>query len=94
MDSDCPSSEALNRFSPSSIREGDAPLLAHSVTRVKKKEVIHSLPRFPSRAHSGDASLAVFDLRQKKLEGRVSNQEDELLSVQILKVKKKTKKME
>ncbi|CAN0011479.1 unnamed protein product, partial [Laminaria digitata] len=34
---------------------------------------------------SGDATLAVFDLRQKRLEGRVTNQEDELLSIQILK---------
>jgi len=38
------------------------------------------------RPSSGDATLAVFDLRQKKLEGRVTNQEDELLSIQILKV--------
>eukprot|EP00904_Undaria_pinnatifida_P000792 jgi/Undpi1/10713/HiC_scaffold_29.g13161.m1 len=36
-------------------------------------------------ATSGDATLAVFDLRQKRLEGRVTNQEDELLSIQILK---------
>eukprot|EP00903_Cladosiphon_okamuranus_P007933 g7658.t1 len=36
-------------------------------------------------ATSGDATLAVFDLRQKKLEGRVTNQEDELLSIQIVK---------
>ena len=35
---------------------------------------------------SGDATLAVFDLRQKKLEGRVTNQEDELLSIQVVKV--------
>lgn len=38
------------------------------------------------RTNSGDATLAVFDLRQKKLEGRVTNQEDELLSIQIIKV--------
>ncbi|CAM9783246.1 unnamed protein product [Ectocarpus sp. 12 AP-2014] len=36
-------------------------------------------------ATSGDATLAVFDLRQKRLEGRVTNQEDELLSIQIVK---------
>lgn len=38
--------------------------------------------------NSGDATLAVFDLRQNKLEGQVTNQEDELLSIQILKVKR------
>lgn len=38
---------------------------------------------------SGDATLAVFDLRQKRLEGRVTNQEDELLSIQIVKVRPK-----
>lgn len=31
----------------------------------------------------------MFDLRQKRLEGRVTNQEDELLSVQIVKVRPK-----
>lgn len=36
--------------------------------------------------NSGDATLAVFDLRRNKLEGRITNQEDELLSIQILKV--------
>lgn len=31
----------------------------------------------------------MFDLRQKQLEGRVTNQEDELLSIQIVKVRPK-----
>lgn len=39
--------------------------------------------------NSGDATLAVFDLRQKRLEGRVTNQEDELLSIQIVKASEK-----
>jgi WD repeat-containing protein 55 len=36
-------------------------------------------------ATSGDATLSVFDLRTKKLAGRSDDQEDELLSVQIIK---------
>lgn len=43
----------------------------------------------PRGNDSGDATLAVFDLRQKKLEGRVTNQEDELLSIQVVKVRPK-----
>lgn len=39
-----------------------------------------------SRSSSGDATLSIFDLRQRKVEGRVTNQEDELLSLQIMKV--------
>ncbi|CAN0385354.1 unnamed protein product [Discosporangium mesarthrocarpum] len=34
---------------------------------------------------SGDATLSVFDLRRNKLEGRVDNNEDELLSIAIIK---------
>ncbi|KAG5178016.1 WD40-repeat-containing domain protein [Tribonema minus] len=36
-------------------------------------------------ATSGDATLSVFDLRANKLAGRSDDQEDELLSVQVLK---------
>ncbi|CAM9486242.1 unnamed protein product, partial [Chrysoparadoxa australica] len=36
-------------------------------------------------ASSGDATLSVFDTRQRKLLGRSDDQEDELLSVQVLK---------
>lgn len=40
------------------------------------------------RSTSGDASLAIFDLKQRRVEGRVTNQEDELLSIQLMKVRR------